>query len=113
MARKYEQSRREINVENKGYDMMLYLRYVRPHLEFASQAWSPWYAKDIQTLEKVQKRAVSMINGLKPGTYEEKLKELGIQSLKDRRLEADMVLTYKLVHGKLPVKGDCWPKLVF
>jgi hypothetical protein len=104
---------RSFRYRDKKIFLALYLRYVRPHLEFASQAWSPWYAKDIQTLEKVQKRAVSMINGLKPGTYDEKLKELGIQSLKDRRLEADMVLTYKLVHGKLPVKGDCWPKLVF
>jgi hypothetical protein len=39
------------------------------------------------------------------------LKELGIQSLKDRRDEADLVLTYKLVHVQISVKSDIWPKL--
>jgi hypothetical protein len=32
----------------------LYRQYVLPHLEFAVQAWSPWLAKDIEALEKVQ-----------------------------------------------------------
>ena len=30
-----------------------YKTLVRPHLEFAIQAWSPHYQKDINTLEKV------------------------------------------------------------
>jgi hypothetical protein len=68
----------------------LYQRYVRPHLEFSSQAWSPWLKKDVEVLEKVQMRAVKMVNGL-TGTYEEKLQALGMQSLEQRRKEADMV----------------------
>ncbi len=34
----------------------LYKQYVRPHLEFAVQAWSPWTQQDKELLEKVQKR---------------------------------------------------------
>jgi hypothetical protein len=68
-------------------------------------------AKDVQILERVQKRAVNMITGLTSLTYKEKLKELGIQSLKDRRTEADAVLAYKVIHGKCSVQNDCWPKL--
>jgi ribonucleases P/MRP protein subunit RPP40 len=42
----------------------LYMRYVRPHLEFSSIAWSPWLQKDIELLERVQKRALNMVNGI-------------------------------------------------
>jgi hypothetical protein len=49
---------------------------VRPQLEFASPAWSPWLGADKEVLEKVQKRAVNMISGLKAKTYEEKLRKL-------------------------------------
>jgi hypothetical protein len=63
-------------------------------------------------LEKVQKRAVNMITGLTSQTYEEKLKELGIQSLKDRRTEADMALMYKVIHEQCSVDRNSWPKLV-
>jgi hypothetical protein len=73
------------------------MRYVRPHLEFASSAWNPWLVKDIDVLETVQKRAVNMIGGLKSDTYEGKLKELGMQTLADRRMKADMVLMFKVI----------------
>ena len=33
--------------------MLLYKTYVRPHLEFCIQAWSPHLKRDIQSLEKV------------------------------------------------------------
>jgi hypothetical protein len=85
----------------------LYQRYVRPHLEFSSQAWSPWLKKDIEVLEKVQMRAVKMVNGL-TGTYEEKLQALGMQSLEQRRKEADMVLVYKILNGKCSVDREKW-----
>ncbi len=32
---------------------------MRPHLEFASPAWSPWTEADKAVLEKIQRRAVS------------------------------------------------------
>jgi Reverse transcriptase (RNA-dependent DNA polymerase)/Endonuclease-reverse transcriptase len=103
---------RSFRYRDKNIFKALYLRYVRPHLEFSSPAWSPWLQKDVQVLEKVQKRAVRMINGLNADTYEGKLRELGIQSLADRRKEADMVLTYKVLHEKCSVNRDLWPKLI-
>jgi hypothetical protein len=39
-----------------------------------------------------------MISGLK-GTYEEKLKELDITTLEERRHQADMLQTFKIVRG--------------
>ena len=75
----------------------IYKMYVRPHLELSVQAWSPWQQQDIDALENVQKRAVKAVSGL-TGSYEQKLKELKMYSLKDRRTRGDMVETYQILH---------------
>ena len=54
----------------------LYCTYVRPHLEFAIQAWCPYFIKDIKELEDVQKRATKSIPELRHLRYEERLKAL-------------------------------------
>ncbi len=41
-----------------------YVQYVRPHLEFSVQSWSPWTKADKECLEKVQRRAEGMMSGL-------------------------------------------------
>ena len=41
----------------------------------------------------MQKRAVKAVSGLKGVTYEQRIKELRLPSLSDRRREIDMVLT--------------------
>ncbi len=46
----------------------LYKQYIRPHLEFASPAWSPWTQEDIQEVEKVQEKALRQVNGLRGNT---------------------------------------------
>jgi hypothetical protein len=84
---------------DKKVFLRLYTQYVRPHLEFATPAWSPWLTADKQKLEKVQEKAVKMISGLKGTSYEEKCKELGIETLERRRKIQDMAQVYKLVHG--------------
>ena len=86
----------------------LYKEYVRPHLEFSISAWCPWTQADIDTLEKVQKRMVSMIAGLQDMNYESKLKAINLTSLADRRTRFDMVETYKIIHGKSKVDRSTW-----
>jgi hypothetical protein len=73
-------------------------------MEFSFPAWSPWYQKDIDMLENVQKRAVNMVNGLGDLTYEQKLHKLDLGPLADRRAYADLVLMYKMLHGISSVK---------
>ena len=77
----------------------LYCQYVRPHLEFATAAWSPWLATDIDLIEQVQKRAVNMMVGLKGASYEEKCAEIDIEPLKIRREHADLIQVFKILHG--------------
>jgi len=92
--------------------VQLYLQYVRPHLEFASPAWSPWSQGDIDILEKVQQRAVKAVSGLAGRTYEERLRELGLTTLQARRAETDLVQTFKILRGFDDVRGEKWFSLV-
>ena len=98
---------RAFHYRDRHVFLRLYKQYVRCHLEFAVSVWSPWTNADIEVLEKVQMRAVNMISGL-GGTYEEKLQELNLQSLADRRTRADMIQTYKILHGFDKVEYSTW-----
>jgi hypothetical protein len=90
----------------------LYKRYVRVHMEFATPAWNPWQLGDVECLEKVQMKAVSMISGLRSDNYLDKLKELKLLSLTDRRIQADIVQTFKILKGIDKVDPSTWFKLV-
>jgi hypothetical protein len=81
---------------------------VRPHLEFAATAWSPWLEADKAVLEKIHQRAVAMVSGLKGKTYEERLVELGLTTLEERRHQMDMLQTFKIVKGHDRVDSTMW-----
>ena len=76
---------RTFQYRDKHVFLQLYKQYVRPHLEFSVQAWNPWLVGDIELLEKVQRRAVSFVQGLKSKEYEGRLKEVCLLSLEERR----------------------------
>jgi len=58
-------------------------------------------------------RAVYFVSRLKGSTYEEKLKELNLQTLENRRKRADMIQTFKIVNGFYNVdKNTCFNLLV-
>ncbi len=57
--------------------MKLYIQYVRPNLEFASQAWLPWQEGDKFILEKFQEKALKMVDGIKANNYKERCEILG------------------------------------
>ena len=78
--------RRNITYKENSLIVPLYKAIVRPHLEYCIQAWSPYLRKDIDMLEKIQRRATKLIPGLRDLRYEERLKECGLTTLETRRL---------------------------
>ena len=81
-----------------------FTRHVRPHLEFCIQVWSPHLKKDIQCLEKDQRRATRMVIGMRDVPYKVRLKKLELISLEKRRLRDDLIETFKILNGLEGVK---------
>ncbi len=92
----------------------LYLAYVRPHLEFAVQAWSPHLKRDIGIIERVQHRATKVITSLKHMPYTMRLRELELTTLEERRVRGDLIEQFKIFHGLdevhffVPQKAPSW-----
>ena len=115
-ARKANQVLRQImrafHYRDKITFINLYKRYVRVHLEFSVQAWNPWNKADIEVIEDVQMRAVKAVSGLNGKSYKERLHEVGLQSLEDRRVRSDMIQTHKIINGIDRVSRSHWFELI-
>ena len=76
---------------------IVYNIYILDHIKNIA---SPYYAKYILLLEKVQSRAAKLVLGLKEFTYEERLTQLKLYRLEERGLRRDLIETFKLLTGK-------------
>ena len=77
--------------------------YVRPILEYCSSIWSPVYQHDIAKIESVQRRFTKRLPGLKAKSYTERLELLSLQTLERRRLQADLVMLFKIKNGLIDI----------
>lgn len=71
--------------------------YIRPRLEYASVVWSPYFVKDIEMLERVQRRATKILPDLRDQPYEFRMQRLGLTTLRERRLRGDLIETFKIL----------------
>ena len=67
--------RRNLVYKEKELIILLYKTIVRPRLEYCIQVWRPHHKKDIDMLERVQRRATKIIPKLRNITYEMCLKK--------------------------------------
>ena len=67
--------RRSFHYKDRKTMLLLYKSMVRPHLEYAVQAWCPNKVSDIKLLEEVQRRFTKCISELNKLPYEMRLKK--------------------------------------
>ena len=102
-------ARRQFRLLDKGSFLIIYKGFIRPHLEYAIQAWSPYLRRDIDCLEKVQRRATRWWTDF--ATYHmnwDYSRRLKLTTLEKRRLRGDLIKMYKMLMGKESVELHCF-----
>jgi len=94
--------------------LVLYKALVRPHLEFCSPVWNSVGSGLSSILEGVQRRATRAVPGLATRSYPERLRALGLPTLRYRRARSDMLLVYRVLSSPahplssiLPPRPSC------
>ena len=81
----------------------IYRTIIRPNLEYCAQLWSPaakhgnW--SDIINLENVQRRFTRLVEGIGTLPYSERLEEMKLTTLAERRIRGDLIETFKILNS--------------
>ena len=97
--------KRSLICRNKFVMLNVYKTLIRPHIEYAVQAWNlpairgNW--KHILLLEDVQRTFTILIDGIGILPYRTRLKILQLTTLLERRMRGDLIETFKILSGKV------------
>jgi len=94
--------------ESRDIDLLIcaYLVYVRPIVEYNSILWSPNTVKDIEAIERVQRRFTKRLPGLRQCSYQDRLCRLQLHSLELRHLLIDLACCYKILFGHVYLQSE-------
>ena len=85
----------------------MYKTLVRPVLEYASCAWSPYKQGHIQSLEKIQRKAVRWIENLKrTDSVTQAIEQLSLDPLLKRRTNKDKLAYLHMLDGAIDIEVD-------
>ena len=102
--------KRSLICRNKFVMLNVYKSLIRPHIEYAVQAWNPaavhgnW--KQILKLEDVQRSFTRLIDGIGILPYSKRLRKLQLTTLLERRMRGDLIETFKITAGKVDYGQD-------
>jgi hypothetical protein len=82
-----------------GLMKTFFTSFVRPILETNSIIWSPETVEYIDKIERVQRFFLSKIDGFKFITYSKRLENVGLNSLRYRRVLFDLIFLFKILTG--------------
>ena len=99
---------RSFHYRSKNTLIPLYKTFVRSKMEHAVAAWSPWLERDVEILERVQKRLIRALSDVWGQTYEEKLRDAGLTTLQERRHRGDLIEAFKTLKGVYKIDSAKW-----
>lgn len=83
---------------DKNSMLILYKSLIRPHLDYCTVAWRPQLTKDIDKLERIQRRITKSIKECKGMQYVDRLNKLHLTTLETRRSRADLLQVYRIMN---------------
>ena len=88
--------------------MSTHYTYFREHISdliWSTVAWGPYLHKDIDILKGIKKRVTELLLNLKNLPYHQRLKELGLITLQERRTRGDLIEVYMIIEGINNISG--------
>ena len=98
-----------LNFNYKSTELMLPLNksIVRPNLEYAVQFWSQHLCREIDEMERVQRKAIEIIPEIRNHSCQQRLKDLELISLVQRRLRVQLIEVFKYLNRFNNVNPIC------
>ena len=88
---------RNLKLNNQHLKKTAYFLLVRLQLEYTCMVWSPWQRTDVQSLEKINRRATRFVTSIYHHTssVSSMIDQLGWQDLETRRRNFHLFLLFK------------------
>ena len=97
--------RRNFKTAPQNIRELAYCALVRPQVEYAASAWSPWLYRDIIRLEGLQRRGARFVsrNYQRMASVSNMIGSLGWETLEDRRKKFRVQMLYKIVYNMVMI----------
>ena len=99
---------RNITYKAKSLIVPLYKAIIRSHLEYCIQAWSPYLRKDIDMLEKIQRRATKLIPGLRDLRT---IKGMWTDNTRNAKIKGYQIEVFEILNGYENIDSNIFWKL--